>query len=140
MTAPKIHLVRRRSRRFGRREEPDWKDGLLEGDGPFGDDALLGAGRLVPVDGGGSAGDAVGSMCCELIGPDSSEVERHQLQVTVELDARIEIVDPEAKEGVLSAIEAGLGIEQLRGKGGGIRGGALAGGCNRCARRRPARR
>src|SRR5262245_31482228 len=105
-------LVVRLSRRRRRREEPGWNDRLAE-------DWVAEAGPLPLVvasvdgsgDGSGEVSAAVGFVWCKLIDPDSSKIQRHQLQVAVELDARIQVVDPKSEQLVLRAVEGALGLQ-----------------------------
>src|SRR5262245_33278109 len=59
---------------------------------------------------------------CSVISPNSTGVDRHQLEVAIQLQPRVQVVDPVGQQGVLGGRHAGLGAQQLVGQGGG-RGG-----------------
>src|SRR5262245_41064535 len=111
----------RRERGAGRGKEPGREGGGLAG--PLDIGPWLGSGA--PEDFWGSSG--VGFSVSKLIDPYSSVVERQELEVTVELHACVEVVDPLHEQQVLVAHQALLLLQQLVGERGGVGGVALGG-------------
>ena len=67
-------------------------------------------------------------------GTDSAPVEGYEFQVAIQLQPRVQVVDPNGQQGVLCGGHAALGVEQLCGQGGGLGGGAgLGPGARRCS-------
>src|SRR5947199_739719 len=69
-----------------------------------------GLGEPFAVSGAGSLTGAGGATLrgCNVIGPYSSEVKRHQLKVAVQLEARIQVIDPDRQDLVLGRQQISL--------------------------------